>query len=155
MNVLFVCLGNICRSPMAEAMFTKMVADEGLADLIKIDSAGTSDEEEGNPPHPGTRKILAKYNLPAANLVSRPLNNHDYLSADYIICMDDMNLADVKRRAPVNTTANINAIFDMTPAKKGQAIPDPWYTHRFQDTYNSLAEALPSWLTYFKQQLEN
>lgn len=140
---------------MAEAMFTKMVADEGLTSRIQIDSAGTSDEEEGNPPHPGTRKILAKYHLPADNLVSRPLTDYDYTTADYIICMDDMNLADVKRRAPINTTAQIHAIFDMLPAKKGQAIPDPWYTHRFQDTYNSLAEALPTWLAFFKRQLDN
>lgn len=155
MNVLFVCLGNICRSPMAEAMFTKMVTDEGLANRINIDSAGTSAEEEGNPPHPGTRKILTKYHLSAANLVSRPLTDHDYTTADYIICMDDMNLADVKRREPINATAQIYAIFDMIPAKKGQAIPDPWYTHRFQATYDSLAEALPAWLAYFKQQLNN
>lgn len=153
MNVLFVCLGNICRSPMAQAMFEKMVTDEDLTNQITIDSAGTSAEEEGNPPHPGTRKILAKYHLQSDNLISRPLNSHDFDNADYIICMDDMNMADVKRRAPADSHAKIYAIFDMIPSKKGQAIPDPWYTHRFQETYNSLVEALPAWLAFFKQKL--
>ncbi|KIS04174.1 low molecular weight protein-tyrosine-phosphatase [Paucilactobacillus wasatchensis] len=153
MNILFVCLGNICRSPMAESMFTKMVNDAGLTDQIKIDSAGTSSEEQGNPAHPGTRQILSKYGLPFDNLISRPLTLADFKHADYIICMDDMNLADVKHRAPAAAQHKIYAIFDMIPTKKGQAIPDPWYTHRFQETYDSLAQALPAWLTYLKQQL--
>ena len=63
-NVLFVCLGNIARSTMAEALFTQMVAEEGLTDQIKIDSAGTSNEEMGNPPHPGTQKILKEHQIP-------------------------------------------------------------------------------------------
>lgn len=152
-NVLFVCLGNICRSPMAEAMFRQMVADAGLSDQIHIDSAGTSNEEEGNPAHPGTRRILAKYGLSAQGLISRPLNQHDFTSADYIICMDDMNRYHVETMAPAQSTAKICAIFDLIPNKKGQEIPDPWYTHRFQDTYDSLAIALPSWLTFLEHQL--
>ncbi|MGN1284487.1 MAG: low molecular weight phosphotyrosine protein phosphatase, partial [Candidatus Limosilactobacillus intestinavium] len=61
MKVLFVCLGNICRSPLAEAMFRQMINDHGLANQVTIDSAGTSSEEEGNHPYPGIRKIMAKY----------------------------------------------------------------------------------------------
>lgn len=152
-KVLFVCLGNICRSPMAEAMFRQMVADHHLTDRIIVDSAGTSNEEEGNPVHPGTRKILTKYHLSADGLISRPLTTTDFATADYLICMDDMNLAHVQQMAPADSHAALYAIFDLIPNKKGQEIPDPWYTHRFQDTYDSLALALPSWLAFFEQQL--
>ncbi|KRM08966.1 low molecular weight protein-tyrosine-phosphatase [Paucilactobacillus suebicus] len=154
-KVLFVCLGNICRSPMAEAMFRKMVSDNGLSSKITVDSAGTSNEEEGNPMHPGARKIMHKYNLPTDGLISRPLNYNDFENSDYIICMDDMNMRHTKQMSPIEDQKKIHAIFDLIPNKKGQEIPDPWYTHRFQDTYDSLASALPSWLNLIKTNLNH
>lgn len=154
MNVLFVCLGNICRSPMAEAMFKQMVATEGLSDQIHIDSAATSNEEEGNGPHPGALKTMHRHHLNTAGLVSRPITSRDFDWADYIICMDNMNLYNLRRIAPVTDVGKIHLANEPVPGKSDTEIPDPWYTHRFEDTYQSLATALPYWLAIMKQQLK-
>lgn len=152
MKILFVCLGNICRSPLAEAMFRQMIIDEGLADQVSIDSAGTSSEEEGNHPYPGIRQIMAKYHLPGQNLVSRPITDADFDNFDLIIGMDEMNLRHLHSIAPQSDQFKIHGIYDLVPGKAGQSIPDPWYTHEFQKTYDALHEALPYWLDYVKEQ---
>ena len=148
MRVLFVCLGNICRSPLAEAMFRQMVKEHGLSDQITIDSAGTSSEEEGNHPYPGIQQIMTKYHLDGHQLVSRPITMNDFEQFDLIIGMDDMNLRHLHAIAPSDAQSKIHGIYDLTPGKQGAAIPDPWYTHEFQKTYDALHEALPYWLQY-------
>jgi protein-tyrosine phosphatase len=153
MNVLFVCLGNICRSPMAESMFTKLVDSAGESDRIKVDSAGTSSEEEGNGPHPGALKTMRKHGLPTAGLVSRPITDKDFDWADYIICMDNMNMYNLKRQAPVDDISKIHLANEVVPGHETEEIPDPWYTHRFEDTYQSLARALPLWLAKIESEL--
>lgn len=151
-KILFVCLGNICRSPMAESMFRQMVEQAGLADQITVDSAATSSEEEGNPPHPGAQKTMHRHHLNTERLVSRPITKEDFDSADYIVCMDDMNKRNLLRMAPAQDRDKIYQIYDIVPGKSGTIIPDPWYTHRFEDTYQSLAEALPYWLTKLQKE---
>ena len=94
-KVLFVCLGNICRSPMAEAVFRDMVKKKGLSDKIIIDSAATSSWEHGNPVHHGTKTRLAKEGISVKGMYSRILNNDD-LDADYIIGMDESNIENIK-----------------------------------------------------------
>lgn len=153
MNVLFVCLGNICRSPMAEAMFKQLVADEGLSAKIKVDSAGTSNEEEGNGPHPGADKTMRAHGLSTAGLISRPITRHDFEWADYIICMDNMNKYNLQRIAPATDRSKIHLAYEVIPGQEEKEIPDPWYTHRFEDTYASLAETLPRWLARMKKEL--
>lgn len=154
MKVLFVCLGNICRSPLAEAMFRQLVAENHLSSRITVDSAGTSSEEEGNPPYPGIRKIMNKYSLAYSHLHSRPITDNDFQNSDLIIGMDDMNLRTIQTWAPQDCQHKIHGINDLTPGKKGIPIPDPWYTHQFQKTYDALAEALPYWLAYCKKKLD-
>ena len=99
-KVLFVCLGNICRSPMAEAIFRDMVEKEGLGEKILIDSAATSSWEHGNPVHSGTRKELAKIGIGVEGMYSRILNDND-LDADYIVGMDDSNIENIKNLSQV------------------------------------------------------
>lgn len=153
MKVLFVCLGNICRSPLAEAMFRQILTDKDLDQLVSVDSAATSTEEEGNPPYPGIRRIMRKYHLDDRGHVSRPLNRHDFLTSDLIIGMDDMNLVNIRAMAPSQALDKIHGIYDLIPTLKGQSIPDPWYTHQFQATYDALQLALPSWLDYVAKQV--
>lgn len=153
MKVIFVCLGNICRSPMAEAMFKKMVREANLQDQITVDSAGTSDIAAGSPADHRTKKILDKYNIPDDGMIARQLTDRDFEEADYIIVMDQMNMVDAKDMAPAGTAQKVHGIYEATPHKSNRWIVDPWITHRFQDTYDSLSEALPNWLTKFKNEL--
>lgn len=138
---------------MAESMFRQLVNSAGLADQIKVDSAGTSSEEEGNPPHPGAQKTMRRHHLPVDGLVSRPITSRDFAWADYIICMDNMNLYNLRRIAPAADRNKIHLANEVVPGHEQEEIPDPWYTHRFEDTYQSLAKALPLWLERMQAQL--
>ena len=154
MKVIFVCLGNICRSPMAEAMFKKMVAEAGLADQITIGSAGTSNIAEGSPADSRTKAILDKYHIKDDGMIARQLQDRDYYDADYIIAMDQMNVRDAKDTAPAGLENKVHGIFEATPEKENCYIVDPWITHRFQDIYDSLSEALPNWLAKLKKEIK-
>lgn len=154
MKVIFVCLGNICRSPMAEAMFKKMVAEAGLTGQITIGSAGTSNIAEGSPTDSRTKAILDKYHIKDDGMIARQLQDRDYYDADYIIAMDQMNVRDAKDMAPAGLENKVHGIFKATPGKENCYIVDPWITHRFQDTYDSLSEALPNWLAKLKKEIK-
>ncbi|ANZ57335.1 protein tyrosine phosphatase [Fructilactobacillus lindneri] len=150
-NVLFVCLGNICRSPMAEAMFKKLVQERGIANNYNITSAATSSEESGNQPHPGARKIMDKHQLNYQGHRSHLITKKDIETADYIITMDKSNLADLKQIIPVKEQNKLHLCMDIVPGQAGKSIVDPWYTHRFEDTYQMLHESLPLWLDQMQQ----
>lgn len=146
-HVLFVCLGNICRSPMAEAIFNDLLKQRHLTSQFAVASVATSPEEEGNPPHPGALKALRAHGLDASDHRSRPITAEDFDWADTIITMDHANVANLQRMAPnAADAAKVKLCLDILPGRTGEAIDDPWYTHKFELTYRELAAALPAWL---------
>lgn len=132
-RVLFVCLGNICRSPMAEAIFRDLVKREGLSEKIQVDSAGTGDWHVGSSPHRGTLEILNKYQIKADELFARKFTKEDLDKFDYIIGMDESNIGNIKKISEHAPHSNTIRLLDLTDQPKD--VPDPYYTGDFQETY--------------------
>lgn len=132
-KICFVCLGNICRSPMAEFMMKEKLRRIGRSGEFLVESRATSYEESGNDMHDGAKAVLSEHNIPYGIHNSTRLEKSDYDYFDYFICMDDNNIED------------INDIFsDMTKVSKllKRDISDPWYTGNFEETYRDLDEGI-------------
>lgn len=143
-KVLFVCLGNICRSPMAEAIYKAEIAKRNLD--WQIDSAATSSWEVGHSAHPGTKKRLRQAGLSSEGLISRQITEADFAKFDWIIGMDQSNVETLQARAPADTTAKIRSYLSVVPGKETAEVPDPYYTGDFEETYQLLQEGIPFWL---------
>lgn len=150
-SILFVCMGNICRSPMAEAIFRDQFEQRGESDKFNVDSAATSRWEVGNPPHRGTQKLLKAHNISVKGMRARQVTTNDFHQADFIIGMDRENVEDLLRIAPAGTQEKIHLYLDLVPEKEDEGIPDPWYTGDFDETYGLIKEGLPYWLTFFEE----
>jgi protein-tyrosine phosphatase len=150
-NVLFVCTGNICRSPMAEAVFNQLVHEAGLAAQISADSAGTSHFHNGEPAHRGTLAILQKYGI-AYNGRSRPLVYEDAQNFEYLIAMDDdhfLALQNLARRAEKVTVARL---LDYAPDQAIREVPDPYYDNTFPEVYDLVLAGAKGLLTHIRQE---
>ncbi|XP_071773850.1 low molecular weight phosphotyrosine protein phosphatase isoform X2 [Centroberyx gerrardi] len=126
-SVLFVCLGNICRSPIAEAVFRKMATDSGVVDKWRIDSAATSTYEIGNPPDHRGQACMKRHDVPMRH-VAQQVTKNDFMSFEYILCMDESNLSDLKRKA--NSVKEYRAKIELLGAydpQKQLIIKDPYY----------------------------
>ena len=138
-KILFVCHGNICRSPMAEFVMKDMVQKAGAADDFFIASAATSTEEIGNPVHQGTRSRLAREGISVAGKYARQMTQRDYEEYDYLIGMDHWNLRNMQRITGPDTDNKLSLLLDYTD-RAGADIADPWYTGNFEETYNDIVE---------------
>ncbi|MCL5116031.1 MAG: low molecular weight phosphotyrosine protein phosphatase [Firmicutes bacterium] len=134
-------------------MFRSMVGEAGLADRILIDSAGTDDWHAGEGPHRGTLEALARHGIPAAGLTSRPLEDADYRSWDYILVMDADHLAYVRSHNP-GDRAVVKRVLDFHPSQAGGDVPDPYLTGRFEEVYLLLEPALRQFLKTLQQSAE-
>ena len=135
-KILFVCHGNICRSPMAEFVMKDLVRQAGCADEFHIASAATSTEEIGNGVHRGTREILSRHGISTAGKISVQLKTGDYAEYDYLIGMDDRNIGNMKRILGGDPDHKVYRLLEF--AGRDGEIADPWYTGNFESTYRDV-----------------
>lgn len=140
-RVLFICHGNICRSPMAEFLLKDIVNKRGLADAFEIASAATSREEIGNPVHYGTRNKLAQFGISVAGKHAVQVTKRDYEHYDLLLVMDSNNIRNLRRVIGEDTQNKVHLLLDYTE-RKGESIADPWYTGDFDVTYDDIMEGL-------------
>jgi protein-tyrosine phosphatase len=125
-RILFVCLGNICRSPTAEAVFRQRVQAAGLESAIEIDSAGTIAAHRGNPADARMREHAARRGYTLTS-ISRKIQPEDFHTFTHIIAMDRDNLADLSAMAPANATAQLSLLLEADPSSPVDEVPDPYY----------------------------
>ena len=151
-RVLFICHGNICRSTMCESVFVHMVQEAGLADKFVIDSAATSTEEIGNPPHWGTVNKLKQVGIALVPHRAKQIRAADYDKFDYIIGMDTANIRNLNRILKGDPKGKVYKLLSF--AGSGRDIADPWYTGNFDETYSDIVEGCSGFLKYLKDNSE-
>ena len=137
-RLLFICHGNICRSPMAEFVMKALAAKAGLAERLEIASAATSTEEIGNPVYPPAQRKLAEHGIGCAGKTARQMTQRDYEAYDYLIAMDRNNLRNMQRFVGSDPAGKVSLLMDHT-ARPGD-VADPWYTGDFSTTWRDVAE---------------
>ena len=136
-KILFVCHGNICRSPMAEFVMKELVRQKGLSDMFEIASAATSREEIGNPVYPPARRKLAEHGIGCAGHAARQMTRRDYDHYDHILGMDHANIRNIQRIAGGDPDRKITLLLDHA-LRPGQEVADPWYTGDFDAAWNDI-----------------
>ena len=137
-SILFVCHGNICRSPMAEFVMKDLVKKAGLEHEFSIASAATSTEEIGNPVYPPARRKLAEHGIGCAGHAARQLRRDDYDRWDYLVGMDSANLRNMHRICGGDPAGKISLLLDWT--NRPGSVADPWYTGDFEATWQDVLE---------------
>lgn len=143
-KILFVCHGNICRSTMAESVLTHMVKQRHIDHLFEINSAATSREEIGNPPHHGTVNKLRQVGIPLIPHRAVQMTKADYEKYDYLIGMDDWNIRNMLRIAGSDPDHKIRKLLSFADSERD--IADPWYTGNFDETYDDIIEGCEAFL---------
>ena len=137
-KILFVCHGNICRSPMAEFVMKKLVHEMGMADQFEIASAATSTEEIGNSVYPPVRSLLTKHGIDCSGKTARQMRKSDYIAYDLLIGMDSANFRNMNRICGGDPDGKIHLLMDYTD-RRGD-VADPWYTRDFETTWKDVSE---------------
>lgn len=137
-KLLFVCHGNICRSPMAEFFMKALVQEQGLSYRYEIASAATSTEEIGNPVYPPARRMLAAHGISCAGKTARQMTKQDYTYYDLLIGMDHANLRNMRRICGGDPDGKLHLLLDYT--NRPGEVADPWYTDDFQSTWEDVTE---------------
>ena len=137
-RILFICHGNICRSPMAEFVMKDLVKKAGLEGEFEIASAATSTEEIGNPVYPPARRKLAEHGISCAGKTARQLRKSDYDHYDYLVGMDSANLRNMHRICGGDPKEKLSLLLDWT--SRPGSVADPWYTGDFEATWQDVSE---------------
>lgn len=139
-RILFVCHGNICRSPMAMFIMKKMVKDKGLENDFLIESAATSTEEIGNDMYPPAKRKLSEKNIPFIAHRARQIGFDEYDEWDYIFCMDGNNMRNLRYIIYADPKQKIYKLLDT------KDVADPWYTRDFEQAYQDIYKGCEMWL---------
>lgn len=149
-KILFICHGNICRSPMAEFVMKDLVRKAGRVEEFSIASAATSTEELGNPVYPPARRMMAAHGIDCTGKTARQLRKADYAQYDYLIGMDQANFRNMQRMCGGDPDGKIHLLLDFTD-RPGQ-VADPWYTGDFQATWEDVLEGCDGLLRHIDNQ---
>ena len=145
-KILFVCHGNICRSPMAEFVMKDLVDKAGLSADFEIASAATSTEEIGNPIYPPVRRVLAEHGIDCTGKRARQLRREDYAQYNLLIGMDEQNLRNMRHICGGNPAGKLHLLLEQTD-QPGE-VADPWYTRDFTTTWWQVVAGCRAWLTH-------
>ena len=137
-HILFICHGNICRSPMAEMIMKDMVRQRGLDGKYEISSMAATTEEVGHDIYPPAQRALAAHHIPFTKRRATLMTRKDYEEADYVIAMDEENLDDLSRLTQGDPEKKISRLLDW--AGEARDVADPWYTGNFEKTYEDIAK---------------
>ena len=153
-RVLFVCLGNICRSPMAEFIMKSIVSERSLSDRFYIASAATSTEEiwngVGNPVYPPAKLELAKHGISCEGKRAVQITKADYGKYDYILGMEERNIRNILRIVGKDPEHKVKLLLDYSDHPRD--IADPWYTGNFESTYRDVVEGCEGFLLYLERE---
>ena len=153
-KVLFVCTGNICRSPTADGVFTDMVAAAGLSEQVTVDSCGLSAYHVGELPDTRSHQMAQSRGYDLGHIRSRKIKPGDYTKFDYILAMDDGHLRDMRRQAPSASQQKLKLFLDYHPKLSGQSVPDPYYggPNGFVDVFDMIEETSRRLLAHIRDQ---
>ncbi len=147
-KIIFICHGNICRSPMAEFVMKQMVRDAGLENEFEIASAATSTEELGNDVYPPVKRLLHEKGIPCKGHSAHQISKAEFAYYDHVIVMDNYNLRNLERVVGPDKTGKVSRLRDFTDSP-GE-IADPWYTGEFSLTYRQVTESCRALLSLLK-----
>jgi protein-tyrosine phosphatase len=151
-NILFVCMGNLCRSPTAEAVFRHCVAEARLTSSFAIDSAGTHASHNGDPPDARAQRFASQRGYDLSKLRTRQLMREDFVRFDYLLAMDDNNLAAMRQASPAEHTGKLSLLMTYSTSGVATGIPDPYYggAHGFERVLDMVEDAAQGFLRHIR-----